>query len=77
MDQRFGLTLIIATRVLAMSPPMFAQLAGTGAFTKAVTDPSFALVARVAVTLTNHETEQVRTTTIGAHGFCLDCRRSQ
>ena len=47
---------------------LVAQSAGTGALTGTVTDPSRAAIASVSVTLTNVDTNQVRTTVTAADG---------
>ena len=49
-------------------PSLLAQSAGTGALTGAVTDPSGASIPNATVTLTNTQTNQVRTATSGSDG---------
>ena len=54
--------------IVAVSGVVSAQSAGTGALTGTLTDPSGAVVPGVTVTLTNTQTNQVRTATTGADG---------
>ena len=61
------LVLIVLTFVAGISSLM-AQSAGTGALTGTVTDPSSASIPNATVTLTNTQTNQVRTTTTGPDG---------
>jgi hypothetical protein len=49
-------------------PSLHAQSAGTGALTGSVTDPSGASIPNATVTLTNTQTNQVRTATSGTDG---------
>lgn len=63
---RFAALLVIA--LVALTPSLLAQSAGTAALTGTVTDPSGAVVPNVAVTLTSTDTNQVRTATTGADG---------
>ena len=59
---------LILVSLLTLSAPIFAQSAGTGAFTGTLTDPSGASVPNAAVTLTNLDTNQTRTATTSADG---------
>src|SRR5262245_47055415 len=54
--------------VLAICGVLLGQSAGTGALTGTVTDPAGAIVPKATVTLTNTQTNQVRTATTGADG---------
>jgi hypothetical protein len=49
-------------------PSLLAQSAGTGALTGTVTDPSGGTIPNATVTLTNTQTNQVRTATTGTDG---------
>ena len=60
--------LILAGLLMAWSPSLPAQTAGTGALTGTVTDPSGAVVPNATVTATSLDTSQARTATTGADG---------
>jgi hypothetical protein len=59
---------LVLAVMLTMSGVVSAQSAGTGALTGTLTDPSGAVVPGATVTLTNTQTNQVRTATTGADG---------
>ncbi|HET6206355.1 MAG TPA: carboxypeptidase-like regulatory domain-containing protein, partial [Terracidiphilus sp.] len=61
-------SLMLASALLVLCAPIFAQSAGTGALTGTLTDPSGASVPNAAVTLTNLDTNQTRTTTTSTDG---------
>jgi len=61
------LRLLVIALVVGI-PGLWAQSAGTGALTGTLTDPSGASVPNATVTLTNAETNQVRTTVTGSDG---------
>ncbi len=64
-----GRRIIVVLAVLALLvPAMFGQSAGTGALTGTITDQSGGSVAGATVTLTNIETNQVRTATTSTAG---------
>ena len=67
-NQLLRLSVVAAVLFTLSVPSLLAQSAGTGALTGTVTDPSNAVVPNVAVTVTNTETGQVRSTTTGADG---------
>src|SRR5579864_2998307 len=54
--------------LVAFTPSLIGQSAGTGALTGTVTDPSAAVISNVTVTLTSTETGQVRTANTGTDG---------
>jgi hypothetical protein len=58
---------IVAAFVVGI-PALVAQSAGTGALTGTLTDPSGGTIPNAAVTLTNTQTNQVRTATTGSDG---------
>jgi len=64
---RAGVVLTIAL-LIAFAPAALAQSAGTAGLSGTVTDASGAAVPNVAVTLTNSDTNQARTTTTGTDG---------
>jgi hypothetical protein len=53
---------------MTIAPALMAQTAATGALTGTITDPTGAVVPNVAVTATNTDTGQARTTTSGSDG---------
>ncbi|MBZ5673218.1 MAG: carboxypeptidase-like regulatory domain-containing protein [Acidobacteriia bacterium] len=59
---------VLVVVAIAVSGVVSAQSAGTGALTGTLTDPSGASVPGATVTLTNTQTNQVRTATTGADG---------
>src|SRR6476646_5838325 len=61
-------SVMLALAILTLCAPSFAQSAGTGALTGTLTDPSGASVPNAAVTLTNRDTNQKRSTTTTADG---------
>ena len=66
---KFVFLLILCFAVLFVSVTVsMAQSSGTGALTGTVTDPSGAIIAGAAVTATNVDTGQTRTTTTDANG---------
>jgi len=62
------LFLPIALALVVGIPSLLAQSAGTGALTGTLTDPSGASIPNATVTLTNTQTNQVRTATTGTDG---------
>jgi hypothetical protein len=66
--KRLRFVLLLVTSLLLSACWLFAQSAGTGALTGVVTDPSGAVVSNATVTLTNPETNQVRTAVTGNDG---------
>ena len=63
------LVLLLFIALFAVNTPsLMAQSAGTAGLSGTVTDPSGAAVPNVAVTLTNADTNQVRTTATGSDG---------
>jgi hypothetical protein len=59
---------LFALVLMAFSPSLRAQSAGTGALTGTVKDPSGAVIANVTVTITNTATNAARTTVTGGDG---------
>ena len=53
---------------LVWALPMNAQTASTGALAGTVTDPTGAVISNANVTVTSHDTAQVRTATTGSDG---------
>ncbi len=62
------LLFVAAVLVVVGAPQLMAQTPSTGALTGTVTDPSGAVIAGTAVTLTDNSTGQLRTTTTDANG---------
>jgi hypothetical protein len=62
------LLLAITVAVIVAIPSLMAQSAGTGALTGTLTDPSGGSIPNATVTLTNTQTNQVRTATTGTDG---------
>ncbi|HTA43223.1 MAG TPA: carboxypeptidase-like regulatory domain-containing protein [Bryobacteraceae bacterium] len=60
--------LLVIAGSMAITPSLVGQSAGTGALAGTITDPSGAAIPDVAVTLTNADTGQTRTSTTGANG---------
>jgi Carboxypeptidase regulatory-like domain len=58
----------IAVALVVAIPSLMAQSAGTGALTGTLTDPSGGTIPNATVTLTNTQTNQVRTATTGTNG---------
>ncbi|MCU1335168.1 MAG: hypothetical protein JWO19_749 [Bryobacterales bacterium] len=58
----------IALALIVGIPSLLAQSAGTGALTGTLTDPSGGTIPNATVTLTNTQTNQVRTATTGPDG---------
>src|SRR5262245_7073787 len=67
---RFSVTtfLVLLAGLLALSPALFAQSAGTGALVGTVTDLTGGVVPGASVTLTSVDTNQTRVATTGADG---------
>jgi len=65
--KRSGSLLVIAG-LMALTPSLQAQSAGTGALTGTVSDPAGGVVPGATVTLTSTDTNQARTATTGAEG---------
>ena len=59
---------LFAVLLMVWAPSLMAQSAGTSGLTGTITDPSGAAIPNVAVTLTNSDTGQSRTTTTSADG---------
>ena len=62
------LRLVLALLLTLWVPFLPAQSAGTGALTGTVKDPSGAVIPSVTVTLTNTDTNAVRTSVTGSDG---------
>jgi hypothetical protein len=60
--------LLVIAALIALTPSLLAQSAGTGALTGTVADASGAIVPGVTVTLTSTDTNQTRSTTTGEDG---------
>src|SRR5215471_10707152 len=60
--------LLLITLLIALTPALLAQSAGTGALTGTVRDTSNAVIPGVTVTLTSADTNQTRTTITGEEG---------
>jgi Carboxypeptidase regulatory-like domain len=60
--------LFVIAGLMATTPSLLGQSAGTGALAGTITDPSGAAIPDVAVTLTNADTGQTRTATTGGSG---------
>ena len=60
--------LFVALLLILGMPLLWGQSAGTAGLSGTVTDPSGAAVPNVAVTLTNADTNQVRSVTTGSDG---------
>ena len=60
--------LLVIAGLMALTPSLLAQSAGTGALTGTVSDPTGAVVPGATVTLTSTDTNQTRTATTGAEG---------
>src|SRR5207247_3151050 len=70
---RLSILLVIAA-LMAHTPSLLAQSAGTGALTGTVTDASGGVIPGVTVTLSSTDTNQTRSTTSGergSYGFAL------
>src|SRR5437867_6328451 len=61
-------TLLVIAALIALTPSLLAQSAGTGALTGTVKDASGAVIPGVMVTLTSTETNQTRSTITGEEG---------
>ena len=59
---------LVIAGLVALTPSLSAQSAGTGALTGTVTDPSGSVIPGATVTLVSTDTNQTRTTTTGADG---------
>lgn len=66
-DYRLSILLVIAA-LMALTPSLLAQSAGTGALTGTVTDATGAVIPGVTVTLTSTDTNQTRSTITGENG---------
>ena len=64
---RLSILLVIAA-VMALTPSLLAQSAGTGALTGTVTDATGGVIPGVTVTLTSTDTNQTRSTATGENG---------
>src|SRR5207302_6312637 len=60
--------LLVIAALMALTPSLLAQSAGTGALTGSVTDASGAVIPGVTVTLTSTDTNQTRSTITGEEG---------
>src|SRR5215471_16812105 len=60
--------LLLITLLIALTPSLLAQSAGTGALTGSVKDASGAVTPGVTVTLTSADTNQTRSTITGEEG---------
>src|SRR5262245_52594316 len=61
-------TLLLINLLIAFTPSLLAQSAGTGALTGTVRDASGGVIPGVTVTLTSADTNQTRTTITGEEG---------
>jgi len=61
-------SVVLAALLMAFAPGILAQSAGTAGLSGTITDSSGAAIPNVAVTLTNTDTNQARTTTTGSDG---------
>src|SRR5437870_5899852 len=60
--------LLVIAALIALTPSLLAQSAGTGALTGTVRDATGAVIPGVTVTLTSTDTNQIRSTITGEEG---------